>query len=55
MNKAKNWANSANFNQTTEQAQNWFTKFINWIKSLFTSNNTQSTPDSINEQSSINE
>lgn len=55
MNKAKNWANSANFNQTTEQAQNWFTKFINWIKSLFTSNNNQSTTDSINEQSSINE
>lgn len=37
MNKAKNWANSAEGQKAAQQAENWFTKIINWIKSIFSS------------------
>ena len=35
MNKAKNWANSEAGKETVKQAQNWLTRFINWVKSWF--------------------
>lgn len=35
MNKAKDWANSAQAKEAVEQAKGWFTRFIEWIKSLF--------------------
>lgn len=35
MNKAKNWMNSKEGQQKTEQAKNWFERFIDWLKSLF--------------------
>lgn len=35
MNKAKDWANSAQAKEAVENAKGWFARFIDWIKSLF--------------------
>ena len=31
----QDWANSAQAKEAVEQAKGWFTRFIEWIKSLF--------------------
>lgn len=48
MNKAKNWANSEKFKQTTEEAKGWFAKFTDWVKGLF----GQKSDDTTNAESS---
>lgn len=35
MNKAKDWMNSKEGQAATQNAKNWFERFVNWVKNLF--------------------